>query len=128
MHGMSQKSVYDECAMPVVKSVMEGCNGTISLYKGTILAYGHNGAGKTFSMTGNLDNYNHRGIIPRAISHIFKEIGEKQDTSFKVKISFFEIYNEQILDLLSDRTTSDNLTVVEESGRVRVKGMQTIEY
>ena len=43
LHNSSQESVYDECAAPIVKSLLDG-------YNGTILAYGQTGAGKTFTM------------------------------------------------------------------------------
>lgn len=43
MHNASQEMVYEECGTPIVKSLLDG-------YNGTILAYGQTGAGKTFTM------------------------------------------------------------------------------
>lgn len=43
LHNSSQETVYEECAVPIVKSLLDG-------YNGTILAYGQTGAGKTFTM------------------------------------------------------------------------------
>ncbi|KAI9361218.1 P-loop containing nucleoside triphosphate hydrolase protein [Zopfochytrium polystomum] len=94
LHNVSQEKLYDECGVPIVKSVLEG-------YHGTIMAYGQTGAGKTFTMTGATENYKHRGLIPRALSHLFREIAERPQFAYTVRISYLEIYNEQIVDLLS---------------------------
>jgi kinesin family protein 6/9 len=120
LHNVSQESVYDECGAPIVKGVLEG-------YNGTILAYGQTGAGKTFTMTGASENYKHRGLIPRAISHLFRDIAERDQLAVTVRVSYLEIYNEQMVDLLStlsDNSQGDNLTVVEEkNGATHVKGL-----
>lgn len=44
------------------------------------------GAGKTFSMAGDLRNYQHRGIIPRAISHVFREMDMRVDKIYKAHV------------------------------------------
>lgn len=49
------------------------------------MCYGQTGAGKTFSMTGATENYQQRGIIPRTIQHLFKEIQNQPDRSFTVR-------------------------------------------
>ncbi|KAJ3393873.1 Kinesin-like protein kif9 [Entophlyctis sp. JEL0112] len=127
LHNASQDKVYEECATSIVKSVMEG-------YHGTIMAYGQTGAGKTFTMTGATENYKHRGLIPRAISHIFREIADRPQMAFTVRISYLEIYNEQIADLLSpsptavdfasESHTDSYLTVVDDkNGAAYVKGL-----
>jgi kinesin family member 6/9 len=81
-------------------------------------------------MTGNLENYKQRGLIFRTIANIFKDIEERQDHAFKVKISYMEIHNEQIIDLLSVGETSENLIVVDQgkskNGGVKIKGTHFI--
>eukprot|EP01028_Stygiella_incarcerata_P008109 TRINITY_DN3446_c0_g1_i1.p1 TRINITY_DN3446_c0_g1~~TRINITY_DN3446_c0_g1_i1.p1 ORF type:complete len:836 (+),score=260.83 TRINITY_DN3446_c0_g1_i1:145-2508(+) len=94
LHNTPQETVYNEIASDVVKSVLEG-------YNGTIMCYGQTGAGKTFTMTGGLTNYKYRGIIPRAISHIFREVSSRPEQAITVRISYLEIYNEMLYDLLS---------------------------
>ncbi|KAJ3301978.1 Kinesin-like protein kif9 [Kappamyces sp. JEL0829] len=121
LHNSSQETVYEECGVPIVKSVLEG-------YNATILAYGQTGAGKTFTMTGASENYKHRGLIPRAISHIFREIAERNDLAFTVRISYLEIYNEQMIDLLSsmgsEEARAEYMSVLEEkNGSTHVKGL-----
>ncbi|KAL2914024.1 hypothetical protein HK105_206469 [Polyrhizophydium stewartii] len=120
LHNASQEVVYDECGSSIVRSLLDG-------YNGTVMAYGQTGAGKTFTMTGATENYKHRGLIPRAISHVFHEIAERPTLAFTVRISYLEVYNEQMVDLLatlSDGERSDALTVVEEkTGSTYVKGL-----
>ena len=45
-------------------------------------------------MSGTPNNYNYRGIIPRSITRVFQEIGNKPEYEFKVECSYLENYNE----------------------------------
>jgi kinesin family protein 6/9 len=68
-------------------------------------------------MTGASENYKHRGLIPRTISHMFKEISDRNDLSFIVRVSYLEIYNEQMIDLLGSNQNegiNDYMSVVED--------------
>lgn len=70
-------------------------------YNGTILAYGQTGAGKTFTMMGNVLDPKDKGITPRIIEKIFDMIVlSSSDLEFTVKVSFMEIYMERVKDLL----------------------------
>ena len=73
----------------------------IPSHNSTIMCYGQTAAGKTFTMTGSTSNYKYRGLIPRAISNIFSEVGGRFDTQITVRVSFIEIYNELLFDMLS---------------------------
>ena len=64
LHNSSQEDVFDQCSKDIVNSVIDGFNGTV-------MVYGQTGAGKTFTMSGSMQNYKYRGLIPRAISHVF---------------------------------------------------------
>ena len=86
--------MYELCGSDIVQNVFDG-------YNGTIMAYGQTGAGKTFTMIGAPGNYKNRGLIPRSISHIFNEINSKPESAITVRVSFVEIYNEEMYDLLS---------------------------
>ncbi|OAX83442.1 hypothetical protein ACJ72_02189 [Emergomyces africanus] len=83
--------VYDSCAKRLVRRVMEG-------YHGTVFAYGMTGTGKTFSMQGTATS---PGVIPLAITDIFSYIRETPHREFLLRVSYLEIYNEKIHDLLS---------------------------
>ncbi|RMZ91595.1 hypothetical protein DV736_g1155, partial [Chaetothyriales sp. CBS 134916] len=83
--------VYDATAKRLVRRVMEG-------YHGTVFAYGMTGTGKTFSMQGTMTS---PGVIPLAITDIFSYIRETPHREFLLRVSYLEIYNEKIHDLLA---------------------------
>lgn len=115
----SQEEVYETTAKPAVMNTLEGFNATI-------MAYGQTGTGKTYTMEGFKYN-NHdpqRGIIPRCIEEIFKYIQNCSDskTTFMVRTSYLQIYNEYISDLL--RTERTNLHIREDKKKgVYVEGL-----
>lgn len=115
----TQEEVYETTAKPAVHNTLEGFNATI-------MAYGQTGTGKTFTMEGFKYN-NHdpqRGIIPRCIEEIFKYIQNCSDskTTFMVRASYLQIYNEYISDLL--RTDRINLHIREDKKKgVYVEGL-----
>jgi centromeric protein E len=88
--------VYDSSAKRLVRRVMEG-------YHGTVFAYGMTGTGKTFSMQGTATS---PGVIPLAITDIFSYIRETPHREFLLRVSYLEIYNEKIHDLLSPPAAS----------------------
>ena len=62
------------------------------------------------------------GVIPRSVRDIFSHIAEKPDTEFLVKVSFMELYNEQLFDLLSPKTRrEDTLVDIREDGNKGIK-------
>uniref|UniRef100_A0A1B6CIN5 Kinesin-like protein n=1 Tax=Clastoptera arizonana TaxID=38151 RepID=A0A1B6CIN5_9HEMI len=94
-----QVDVYNETARPIVEKVLAG-------YNGTILAYGQTGTGKTFTMEGNRNEPELKGIIPNSFAHIFGHIAKaNEDTKFLVRVQYFEIYNEEIRDLLTNNSS-----------------------
>ena len=95
--SVDQAEIYKSTASEIVSRVIEGFNGTI-------FAYGQTGAGKTHTMSGD---ENARGIIPRAFEQIFGAIEKKSASSeYLIQVSFLEIYNEEIRDLLLVRPSS----------------------
>lgn len=92
-----QAKIYEESSFALVENVVEG-------YNGTIFAYGQTGCGKTFTMMGDPNDDQMKGIIPRTFSHILKIIDNTMNKNFLVRCSFIEIYNEEIRDLLSGTT------------------------
>nr|XP_056719618.1 chromosome-associated kinesin KIF4-like [Euleptes europaea] len=93
-----QEEVFNTCIAPLVKGIFKG-------YNATVLAYGQTGSGKTYSMGGayTADQKNDPtvGVIPRVIRLLFQEMEERKEWQFSRKVSYLEIYNEDILDLLA---------------------------
>ncbi|KAG4967024.1 hypothetical protein JHK87_032675 [Glycine soja] len=104
--------VYEVAAKPVVKAAMEGVNGTV-------FAYGVTSSGKTHTMHG--DQYS-PGIIPLAIKDVFSIIQDTPGREFLLRVSYLEIYNEVINDLLDP--TGQNLRVREDAQGTYVEGMK----
>ncbi|KAL3666943.1 hypothetical protein V7S43_007890 [Phytophthora oleae] len=96
--SVSQEQVFNEVCLDIVHSALDG-------YNGTILAYGQTGSGKTYTITGG-EHYADRGIIPRVLSTIFEEFEKKPNMRYSCYISYLEIYNENVYDLL-DRSHTD---------------------
>ncbi len=94
-------------------------------YNATIMAYGQTGSGKSFSMQ---EDPEHIGIIPRAIVHIFegKEADEDRDTQYGIQVSYVEIYNEEIRDLLSD-TPGRKLEIKGNNGTIQDLTIHRVE-
>ncbi|KAK3124120.1 hypothetical protein QOZ80_8AG0640690 [Eleusine coracana subsp. coracana] len=102
-----QKDLYDQAIIPIVNEVLEGFNCTI-------FAYGQTGTGKTYTMEGECRRAKSgpkgqlpadAGVIPRAVKQIFDTL-ERQDTEYSVKVTFLELYNEEITDLLAPEEIS----------------------
>ncbi|KAM7468253.1 hypothetical protein LguiB_015815 [Lonicera macranthoides] len=97
-----QKDLYEQAVIPIVNEVLEGFNCTI-------FAYGQTGTGKTFTMEGECKRSKAgpngelppgAGVIPRAVQQIFDTL-EGQNAEYSVKVTFLELYNEEITDLLA---------------------------
>ncbi|XP_072168995.1 uncharacterized protein [Diadema setosum] len=86
------QDVYEEIAQPIVESAMDG-------YDGTIFAYGQTASGKTYTMQGNNMC---PGIIPSTVQEIFDTIENTPDREFLLRVSYLELYNESLTDLLCD--------------------------
>lgn len=87
-------------------------------YHGTVFAYGMTGTGKTFSMQGTASS---PGVIPLAITDIFSYIRETPSREFLLRVSYLEIYNERIHDLLSMPTNGGGIgcAVAQEEIKLR---------
>ncbi|KAG5072770.1 hypothetical protein JHK86_007981 [Glycine max] len=102
-----QRDLYDQAVIPIVNEVLEGFNCTI-------FAYGQTGTGKTYTMEGeckraksgpNGELPTGAGVIPRAVKQIFDTL-ESQNAEYSVKVTFLELYNEEITDLLAPEELS----------------------
>ncbi|XP_031799696.1 centromere-associated protein E isoform X1 [Sarcophilus harrisii] len=101
------EKVYEEIAVPIICSAIQG-------YNGTIFAYGQTASGKTYTMMGSADGL---GVIPKAVNDIFKKIKEIPEREFLLRVSYMEIYNETITDLLCDTRKMKPLEIREDFNR-----------
>jgi kinesin family protein 6/9 len=117
LHGASQEQVF-------LQTAQEICDNSLMGYNGTVFAYGQTGSGKTYSMMGDTKSYDQRGVIPRALHYLFQEIEMREDREVTVRVSYLEIYNEELYDLLAENPgTADNLVIVEQNRSTFVKGL-----
>uniref|UniRef100_A0A3P8ZSP3 Kinesin-like protein n=1 Tax=Esox lucius TaxID=8010 RepID=A0A3P8ZSP3_ESOLU len=124
LHDVSQEEVYARVGRGVVLGAVEG-------YNGTVMCFGQTGAGKTYTITGASGSYQERGIIPRAIQEVFHEVDQRSTHTFRVQLSYLEIYNESLVDLLASLRGCPGagpgpggMAVVEEAcGGVSIRGL-----
>ncbi|XP_066530622.1 kinesin family member 3Cb isoform X2 [Hoplias malabaricus] len=88
-----QSDLYDYSCKPLIDSVLLGFNGTI-------FAYGQTGTGKTYTMQGQPTDPEKRGVIPNSFQQVFTHISRSQNQQYLVRVSYLEIYQDEIRDLL----------------------------
>ena len=101
------EDIYNSVGRDIVDGVVNGINGTI-------FAYGQTSSGKTFTMLGAEES---KGILEMAAEEIFTLIGQCEGRDFLLRVSFVEIYNEMIRDLLSDAKHGQNEVAIREDPR-----------
>nr|KYP70631.1 Kinesin-related protein 11 [Cajanus cajan] len=106
------RQVYDVAAQHVVSGAMEGINGTV-------FAYGVTSSGKTHTMHGDQRS---PGIIPLAVKDAFSIIQETPNREFLLRVSYLEIYNEVVNDLLNP--AGQNLRIREDAQGTYVEGIK----
>lgn len=123
-----QDNLFDDLGKPLLDNAFGG-------YNNCIFAYGQTGSGKSYSMMGYGED---KGVIPRICQNMFERIGEmSQDKclSCTVEVSYLEIYNERVRDLLNP-SNKGNLKVrehpstgpyVEDLAKLAVQSFQEIE-
>lgn len=116
----SQNAMFEVLGVPCIEHALDGLNTTI-------LAYGHTGSGKTYTMLGD-SSYQGRGIMPRLSSELMTRIAEKreQGEDIKAEVCYFEIYNERIRDLLvADKSPEEKQSEPEISVKGRTSMTRT---
>lgn len=111
--------IFDECVAPLIDALFRG-------YNGTVLAYGQTGSGKTYTMGTNYSGEaNSGGIIPNVMEMIFSRVeAMKGSTEFLIRVSFIEIFKEEVFDLLDPNppaaSKGEGVSVTKPMGPVRV--------
>ncbi|KAI8080303.1 uncharacterized protein B0P05DRAFT_596612 [Gilbertella persicaria] len=123
-----QQTVYNDLGEELLNHAFDG-------YNCCIFAYGQTGAGKSYSMMGYGED---KGITPRTCSELFNRINSNTDPNltYRVEVSYIEIYNEKVRDLLNPKNKG-NLKVrehpslgpyVEDLSRLVVTSFDDIEH
>ncbi|CAG8512119.1 10400_t:CDS:10 [Paraglomus occultum] len=102
----TQTELFNNDVYPLLDHVLKGLNATI-------FAYGVTGSGKTHTMQGNQE---HPGIIPRTLRRLF-EIKNTSINRIDIKVSYMEIYKENVYDLLVPRDSITGLAIREDMNR-----------
>ncbi|CAH2094852.1 unnamed protein product [Euphydryas editha] len=89
------KQVFADLGLDVIDSAFEG-------YNACVFAYGQTGSGKTFTMMGS-GSAEAQGLIPRICRQLFSRVaaGKESGASYRTEVSYLEIYNERVKDLLA---------------------------
>ncbi|XP_032532486.1 kinesin-like protein KIF27 isoform X5 [Chiroxiphia lanceolata] len=120
----TQEEVYTVCIKPLLVSLTEG-------YNATVFAYGQTGSGKTYTIGGDhiaSVAVDEKGIIPRAIQELFQHISENRNINFYVKVSYIEVYKEELRDLLELETSVKELHIREdEKGNTVIVGAKEFQ-
>ncbi|KAM7345491.1 kinesin heavy chain 73 isoform 1-T1 [Cochliomyia hominivorax] len=103
----SQETVFDCVGRDILDNAFQG-------YNACIFAYGQTGSGKSYTMMGSQEC---KGIIPRLCDNLFSAISNKstQELMYKVEVSYMEIYNEKVHDLLDPKPNKQSLKVREHN-------------
>eukprot|EP00775_Hariotina_reticulata_P001708 gene1708-2053_t len=122
LHHASQQDVFEMCAADVIQSALQG-------YNGTVMCYGQTGSGKTYTMTGNRQSFAERGLVPRFIAATLQQLGAAPGlSSWRLGVSYLEIYNEALFDLLDLNTQPHELSLYEDGrGFTQVAGLRRVE-
>ncbi|XP_071144452.1 kinesin-like protein KIF13A [Mytilus edulis] len=105
-----QDHVFNALGKDVLERAFEG-------YNACIFAYGQTGSGKSYTMMGTFQDTGH-GIIPRLCNAMFSKIDshcDDESLAVKVEVSYMEIYNEKVHDLLDPKGSKQNLKVREHN-------------
>ncbi|EAS02150.2 kinesin motor catalytic domain protein (macronuclear) [Tetrahymena thermophila SB210] len=141
----SNLDVFSQSVLSVSESVIHGINSTVFMY-------GQTGSGKTYTTLGpigdsmntnnpyyyqkSLQNMKQReydgdlGVLLLAMNHILNSIQANKEKTFAVKCSYFEIYNENVYDLLKNKNSLDEALQLSENHQKKdfvIKGLREVE-
>uniref|UniRef100_A0A1I7UXL0 Kinesin-like protein n=2 Tax=Caenorhabditis tropicalis TaxID=1561998 RepID=A0A1I7UXL0_9PELO len=125
----TQEQIYSDLVSSQIKKVIAGFNCTV-------FAYGQTGTGKTFTMEGGRTDAKSSsddpstGIIPRAVEDIFEQLESSGCEEYSLRVSYVELYNEELFDLLASTISEDRerLRIFEDVNKkgVIVSGVEEV--
>ncbi|KAJ3173700.1 kinesin motor protein cin8 [Geranomyces variabilis] len=117
-----QEMIFLDVLAPMLKEVLMG-------YNCTIFAYGQTGTGKTYTMEGDLNTAKgpQAGMIPRTLYSLFSQLESQDIGEYSVRVSFTELYNEELKDLLSSDEDLRKLRIFDDYQRKGSIVIQNLE-
>ena len=143
-----QVEIYETSVQPLLSSLFKG-------YNATVLAYGQTGSGKTYTMgsgyltlcnaaaaaaasdadaasvAGGIFDFDESGVIPRVLNDLFRTIEEEMRSNpgnkFVVRVSFLEVYNEEIKDLFGKFGTVAGFKFFQKDKKMGLVQLSTVE-
>ncbi|XP_015836868.1 chromosome-associated kinesin KIF4A isoform X2 [Tribolium castaneum] len=118
----TQDYVYETCVKGMIENLFNG-------YNVTVLAYGQTGSGKTHTMGTTYNGEGEMGVIPRAITEIFNTVRENFVYDVSVTVSFVELYQETLYDLLAEKSRDQCILDIREdpSKGVVIPGLTQVQ-
>jgi kinesin family protein 11 len=105
----TQDEVFQATLEPLVSQVLAG-------FETTAFAYGQTGTGKTHTMEGDLACEEDRGLVPRAAAAVLDRLSSGEFTEHSITVSYLEIYNEELSDLLVPALQQSKLDLKDTGG------------
>ncbi|KAH0940818.1 hypothetical protein HID58_000455, partial [Brassica napus] len=113
-----EPQIYHRCVAPLVEDLFKG-------YNATVLAYGQTASGKTYTMGMGTNFGTSDGIIPKVMEDVFTRV---EAVKSQIRVSFLEIYNEEIYDLLASNPSRAPIIIRETaSGEITLQGVTEVE-
>ena len=106
------KDVFEQAIKPTINNVING-------YNSTTLAYGVTGTGKTHTIFGDLALSNGEdGVAIKACEYLFNKLNKEYfSDDYEIKVSYIEIYNENVIDLLNNENENISLMIIEDPNK-----------
>ena len=120
---MDNEQVFHKTMIQPIENALQG-------YNSTVFIYGMTGAGKTYTMFGHFGgnstrNYEEEGLVSKTIDYMFDRVQKDQHVKTQIQVSFYEIYNENIKDLL--QTDFAQVNIMEDPVRgVFLNGVEEV--
>lgn len=115
----TQDDVFNATVRPLVDQVLSG-------YEATAFAYGQTGTGKTYTMEGDPEAVDGVGLMPRAAAAVLAALSDAKYSEHSVTVSYLEIYNEDLSDLLAPPHCQQKLDLMDTGRGVCCVGLSEI--
>lgn len=116
--GEDNDNVYEKLGQPIISGVLDG-------FHGTIFAYGQTSSGKTHTLLGTAEEM---GVIVHSVHDIFEFVCRAPpEMEFLIRVSYLEIYNEEVKDLLGGTTEAGGLRIIDDPKKgCHVRGLKEV--